>query len=156
MEKTNPKPKTGGVTMKLVRYNPFREIDFFGNSFNDFFNDSFFNTKKHAGFYPAVDIAAKDDTVILSVELPGISKDDISVNIEDKVLTIKGERKNETEEKKETYYRRERSFGSFERSFTLSDEIQTDEVFADYKDGILKITLKKDTIKEEVKQITIN
>lgn len=142
--------------MKLVRYNPFREIDFFGNSFNDFFNDSFFNNKKHESFSPAVDISTKDDTVILSVELPGVSKEDISVNIEDKVLTIKGERKSETEDKKETYYRRERYFGSFKRSFTLSDEILTDEVSADYKDGILKITLKKDNTKEEIKQISIN
>lgn len=142
--------------MKLVRYNPFREIDFWGNSLNGFFNDSLFTTKRHEGFYPAVDIVSKDDTVTLNIELPGVTKEDISVNIEDKVLTVKGERKMETKEKKDSYYRRERSYGSFKRSFSLSDEILTDEVSADYKDGVLKITLKKDTAKEEVKQITVN
>ena len=142
--------------MKLVRYNPLNEIDFWGNTLDTFFNDSFFRTRKRDNFYPAVDIVSKDDNVTLYVELPGIDKENISVNIEDKVLTIKGERKFETEEKKESYYRRERSCGSFKRSFSLSDDILTDEVSADYKDGILTITLKKDTVKEEVKQITIN
>ena len=107
-------------------------------------------------FYPAVDIVSKDDTISLNVELPGVNKEDISVNIEDKILTIKGERKFENEEKKGTYYRRERAYGSFKRSFNLSDEIMTDEVSADYKDGVLTVTLKKDTAKEAVKQITVN
>ncbi len=144
--------------MKLVRYNPFNELGFFSNSFNDFFNDSFFNgkTKPAASWYPAVDVLTEDEKVILNVELPGMKKEDISINIEDKVLTIKGERKVENEEKKDQYYRRERSFGSFKRSFTLSDDILTDDVSADYTDGVLKVTLKKDTTKEEVKQITIN
>jgi len=142
--------------MKLVRYNPFNERAFWGNSFNDIFNDSVFKTKTHDSFYPAVDILNEKDRVILDVELPGIKKEDIAVNIENKILTIKGERKSENEEKKETYYRRERSYGSFKRSFSLSDEVLTDEVTADYKDGILRLTLKKNTTKEEVKQITIN
>lgn len=142
--------------MKLVRYNPFNELGFWNKPFNDFFNDSFFKPAKTENWYPAVDIVSKDDTVILNVELPGMNKEDISVNLEDRVLTIKGERSFEEEEKKDTYYRRERSFGSFKRSFSLSDDIMTDEVTADYKDGILKVTLKKDTAKEEVKQITVN
>ncbi len=142
--------------MKLVRYNPFNEIDFFGNTFDHFFNDSFFKPKKSEGFFPAVDIVSKDDHIALSVELPGVNKEDISVNIENKVLTIKGERKYDNEENKDSYYRRERAYGSFKRSFTLSDDIVTDDVSADYKDGILTVTLKKDTAKEEVKQITVN
>ena len=142
--------------MKLVRYNPFREIDFFGNSFNDLFNDSFFNTKKHEGFSPAVDIINKDETIELTVELPGMKKEAISLNIEDKVLTISGECKVQEEEKKDNYLRRERNCGSFKRSFTLSDDILTDEISAEYVDGILRIVLKKDTVKEEMKQITIN
>ncbi len=142
--------------MKLVRYNPFNETAFWGNSFNDFFNDSFFKSKTNGSWYPAVDILNEKDTVVLNVELPGLKKEDISVNIEDRVLTIKGEKKFETEEKKDCYYRKERSYGSFKRSFSLSDDVLIDEVAADYKDGVLKLTLKKDTSKEEVKQITIN
>lgn len=142
--------------MKLVRYNPFNEIDFWGNSLNSFFNDTITRTKKADSFNPAVDIVSKDDTITLNVELPGMNKEEISINIEERVLTIKGERKFENEDKKDTYYRRERSYGSFKRAFTLSEDILTDEVSADYKAGVLTVTLKKDTTKEEGKQITIN
>ncbi|NOX33333.1 MAG: Hsp20/alpha crystallin family protein [Deltaproteobacteria bacterium] len=142
--------------MRLVRYNPFNELGFWGNSFNDFFNDSLFNTKADEPWYPAVDILNEKDNVVLNVELPGVKKEDISVNIEDRVLTIKGERKFEDEEKKDNYFRKERAYGSFKRSFSLSDDILIDEVNADFKDGVLKLTLKKDNTKEEVKQITIN
>ncbi len=147
----------GALIMRLVRYNPFNDMRVFKNSFNDFFNDSLFDsnyTKKQ--FLPAVDIASNDDDVILKVDLPGMKKEDISVNLEDNVLTIKGERKIESEENKDNYYRRERSFGSFERTFSLSDELLTEEVEAKFVDGVLEITLKKDKTKAEVKQITIN
>ncbi len=144
--------------MRLVRYNPFNELDFWGNSFNRCFNDSISTktTKTGERWYPAVDILNEQDSIVLNVELPGVKKEDISINIEDKVLTIKGERRYENEEKKDSYYRKERSYGSFKRSFCLSDEILTDEVNADFKDGVLKVSLEKDTTKEEVKQITIN
>jgi len=142
--------------MRLVRYNPLNELAFWGNSFNDF--SSFFNTKSKTGesWYPAVDILNEKDNVVLNIELPGVKKEDISVNIEDRVLTIKGERKFENEEKKDSYFRKERSYGSFKRSFSLSDDVLIDDVDANFRDGILKLTLKKDTTKEEVKQITIN
>ena len=142
--------------MKLVRYNPFYDVDFFGNTFNSFFNDGLTSPKRSKLWSPVVDIASNDDEVMINVELPGINKEDIHVNIENNILTIKGERKSETEDKKETYHRKEMVYGSFKRSFSLSDDILTDDVSADYKDGILKITLKKDKTKEEVKQITIN
>jgi len=103
-----------------------------------------------------VDVLNKDDNIVLNVELPGINKEDISINIEEKILTIKGERKLESKESSDNYYRRERAYGSFKRSFSLSDDIVTDDVTADFKDGILKVTLKRDKTKEEVKQITIN
>ncbi len=140
--------------MKLVRYNPFNDIDFWGNSFNSCFNDSVVREKRSQGWTPVVDILSQNDTVVLNVELPGMKKENISVNIEEKVLTIKGERKLENEDN--VFHRRERYYGNFKRSFNLSDDILTDEVSADYTDGILKVTLKKDTTKEEVKEITIN
>jgi len=140
--------------MKLVRYNPFNELAFWGNTFND----SFFNTKPktNESWYPAVDIMNEKDDVVLNIELPGVKKENISINIEDRVLTIKGERNFENEEKKDYYVIKERSYGSFKRSFSLSDDVLIDEVNADFQDGVLKLTLKKDTAKEDVKQITIN
>ncbi len=142
--------------MRLVRYNPLNEMSVFRNAFDDFFTDSACKTKETKAWYPAVDIKSNEDTVELSVELPGMNKEGIGVNIEDKVLTISGERTLADEEKKENYYRRERRYGKFKRAFTLSDDILTDEVTADYVDGVLKVTLKKDIVKEEVKQITVN
>lgn len=142
--------------MKLVRYNPVSDLAFFGNSFNEFFNDSFLNTTDKTPWFPAVDILNQADKVVLNVELPGLKKEEISINIEDRVLTVKGERKSETQEKKENYLRKERSYGSFKRSFSLSDDVLVDDVNAEFKDGVLKISLKKDTRRQEVKQITIN
>ncbi len=142
--------------MRLVRYNPFNELAFWGNSFNDFFNDSVLKTKNSESWYPAVDILNEKENVVLNIELPGLKKEDISVKIEDRVLTIEGERKIDNEETRENYYMRERTYGSFKRSFNLSDDVLIDDVDASFKDGILKLTLKKDNTKEELKQITIN
>ncbi len=142
--------------MRLVRYNPLNELSVFRNAFDDFFTDSACKARETKAWYPAVDIKSNEETVELSVELPGMNKEDISVNIEDKVLTISGERTFDDEEKKENYYRRERRYGSFKRAFTLSDDIVTDEVSADYVDGVLKVTLKKDAVKEAAKQIIVN
>lgn len=142
--------------MRLVRYNPFNELSVFKNTLDDFFTDPVFKGNETKAFAPAVDILNREDHVELNVELPGLKKEDIKVNIEDRVLTISGEHRMDNEEKKEAYYRRERRYGSFKRSFSLSEDILTDEVSAEYKDGILKVSLKKDTAKEEVKQITIH
>lgn len=142
--------------MKLARYNPFNELTFWGNSFDDFFNEPFLKTNNNEPWYPAVDILNEKDNVVLNIELPGVKKEDISVNIEERVLTIKGEKKFDAEEKKDGYYRKERSYGSFKRTFRLSDDVLIDDVNADFTDGVLTLTLKKDTVKEEVKQITIN
>jgi HSP20 family protein len=142
--------------MRLVKYNPLNELAFWGNSFNDFFNDSVSKTKNSESWYPAVDILNEKECVVLNIELPGLKKEDISVKIEERVLTIEGERKIDNEKTKENYYRRERTYGSFKRSFNLSDGILIDDVDASFKDGVLKLTLKKDNTKEELKQITIN
>ncbi|MDA3918447.1 MAG: Hsp20/alpha crystallin family protein [Deltaproteobacteria bacterium] len=142
--------------MRLVRYNPLNELALWGNSFNNFFNDDLFKPETDKSWYPAVDILNEKKSVVLNIELPGLKKEDISVKIEDRVLTIEGERKIDNEKNKETYYRRERTYGSFKRSFNLSDDVLIDDVDASFKDGVLKLTLKKDNTKEELKQITIN
>lgn len=149
-------PNQGGNTMRLVRYNPLNELSAFRNAFDDFFTAPAVKPESSPSFSPAVDIVSTEDHVELAVELPGMNKEDICVNIEDKVLTISGQRNWQEEDNKKNYYRRERHYGSFKRAFTLSDDILTDEVTADYADGVLKVVLKKDTAKEEVKQISVN
>jgi HSP20 family protein len=146
----------GGKIMRLVKYNPLNELAFWGNSFNHLFNDSILKTKNSESWYPAVDILNTKDSVVLNIELPGLKKEDITVKIEDRVLTIEGERKIETEENRENFFRQERTYGNFKRSFHLSDDVLIDDVNADFKDGVLKLVLKKDNTKEELKQITIN
>jgi len=94
-------------------------------------------------WYPSVDIHEDKNNLIIKAELPGIKKEDVSLEIKDNVLTIKGERKRDEEIKRENYHRIERVYGSFSRSFTLPDAVKEDKVTAGYKDGILEITLPK-------------
>ena len=92
---------------------------------------------------PVVDIYEEKDNIIVKAELPGIKKDEVSIEIKDNVLTLSGERKYEQEKKKENYHRIERFYGKFSRSFTLPETVQVDKVKANYKDGVLEITLPK-------------
>ena len=92
---------------------------------------------------PAVDLYEEKDDIVVKAELPGMEKDNIEVNLSERRLTIKGEKKQEEEVKKEGYYRSERSYGSFVRTLELPREVQTDKVKADFKNGILMIRLPK-------------
>ena len=94
-------------------------------------------------FFPSVDIVEKDNEIFITAEIPGIDQKDLEVDLSGAVLTIKGEKKEEREEKGENYHRVERTFGSFSRSFTLPCEVQEDKVEAKYKDGILFLALPK-------------
>ncbi len=92
---------------------------------------------------PSVDIAETKDEVIVKAEVPGMTREDISISLSDNVLTLRGEKKKEKEEKGKTFYRMERSCGSFVRSFTLPTAVLANKVKAVYKDGVLEITLPK-------------
>jgi HSP20 family protein len=92
---------------------------------------------------PAVDIAEHDDEYLVKVELPGVNKDEVKLTLENNILTIRGEKKQEKETKKENYHRVERSYGSFQRSFTLPAAVKSDKIDASYKDGILSVSLPK-------------
>ncbi len=92
---------------------------------------------------PAVDISEDKEAVKITVELAGMKREDVKINVEDGVLTIKGERKFSEETKKENYYRIERSYGSFSRSFTLPSTVESDKIRATMKDGILELLIPK-------------
>jgi len=94
-------------------------------------------------FVPAVDISEKEEAYYLEAEIPGMKKEDILIDVKDGILTISGERKYEREEEKENYTRVERCYGTFHRSFTLPDHIEEDKIDAEYKDGVLTVTLPK-------------
>jgi HSP20 family protein len=96
-----------------------------------------------ASWYPRVDIFEKNGDMVLEAELPGLKKDDIDVRVENNVLTLRGERKHETEAKDSDYYRSERTYGAFSRSFTLPSTVATDKIEAAYRDGVLRLTLPR-------------
>jgi HSP20 family protein len=142
--------------MSIVRWNPARELATFptdvlsmqreiNNMFDHFYrggavDDGSLGTSL---WTPAVDVAEQDGEFQVKIELPGVSKDDVKITMQDNILTIRGEKKQEKESKGSNYHRVERSYGSFQRSFTLPTSVKADKVEATYGDGILSIKLPK-------------
>ena len=119
--------------------------------FEEFFNDfPFTSSLVHTGenWMPAVDILEKDGNLILRAELPGMSEKEIDLKLENNTLTLKGARRMENEDNKDSYHRIERSYGSFSRSFTLPESVDSDKIKAEYKNGVLTVTIPQ---KPEVK-----
>ncbi len=147
--------------MQLVRWNPGRDMFSLRNHMNSIFDGFFYPLSREDGresmlnWNPIVDIYDNDDNIVLKVELPGIDKKDIVVDVNDMVLTLKGERSSDNEVKEDSYYRRERAFGRFERAFTLPSAVDSDKIKADYKDGVLKIDIPKPE-EQKPKNITVN
>ena len=103
---------------------------------------------KGDSWMPAVDIYENDDSYVIKAEIPGIKEEDVDVSVFGDRLTIKGEKKAETEVKEENYYRSERSYGSFIRSVDLPPNVDTEKIAANYDDGILEITIPKTSVTE--------
>jgi HSP20 family protein len=99
--------------------------------------------EQERGWAPAVDMIDRKDEIVLRADLPGLEEKDIEVTVQDNVLTIRGERKEETEEKKEDYYYSERSYGAFARALTLPAGVEADKVKATFKQGVLEVHLPK-------------
>ena len=113
----------------------------------DNFAERFFpNTAGTDGFSsPNIDLYDDKEDLVVRAEIPGANEKDIDVSLEDGILSIKGERKLENEDKKDSYYRIERSYGSFSRSFRLPVKVKTNDAKASYKDGILEIRIPKES-----------
>lgn len=112
--------------------------------FEELFNDWFTRASEFGrteGFRPAVDVLEKQGNLILRIEVPGVSEKDLELKLEGQVLSVSGEKKMEPEYESSSYYRVESCCGRFSRSFTLPDTVDTDRISADYKNGILTITL---------------
>ena len=119
--------------------------------FDEFFHDfplTNWDDSRSESWFPAVDVLEKDGNLILRAEVPGMSQKDIDLKLEGNVLTMKGEKKSSEEEKKVNYRRVESCYGSFTRSFTQPESVDRDKISADYKDGILTITIPQ---KPEIK-----
>jgi HSP20 family protein len=146
----------------LVRKDPFFELTTLQDRVNQLFNRAFGGFEgvgfeqplTSAEFLPPVDILEDEHNIMLQVEIPGVKEQDLNITLENNVLTLTGERKFKEEEKKENYYRIERRYGKFTRSFTLPVGVDAEKVEAVFENGVLNITIPK---KEEFKpkQITI-
>lgn len=129
----------------LVRFDPFEDFDFFGrgNPFRGRGLARILDESRQGGFLPAVDISEDDDQYAITVEVPGAKRDDVTVEVHDNVLTIRGEKRSEREEQKEQRRWVERSYGSFSRSFTLANNAVGERVKASFEDGVLTVTIPK-------------
>jgi HSP20 family protein len=143
--------------MALVRYEPINLFDQFNNEINRFFSGA--QTQRAAnqerGWVPAVDIREEDDRFLLSADIPGVERKDVEITLEKGVLTIKGERHAESEEKREGFRRRERVHGTFMRQFTLPDTVNAENISASVREGVLHIEIPKQA-KPEPRKISVN
>ena len=147
------------MVMAITRWDPFRDFSLLQDRMNRLFDDAGRGWRPEepsatTTWSPAVDIFETENEIMVQAELPGVDRKDITLNLENNVLTLKGERRFEKETKQENYHRIERAYGAFSRSFSIPAIVNEEKIRADYKDGILKIALpKKDQIKP--KQIKI-
>jgi HSP20 family protein len=116
--------------------------DSFGRSFSDILPAFSWDQKQE--WHPAVDISETKDSIVVKVELPGLSRDDIEIDVASGVLTIKGEKRFESEEEDRTWHRREVRYGSFSRSFSLPTDVKSDEAAASFSEGVLTVSLPKE------------
>lgn len=141
--------------MSMVRFDPFRELATMQDRINRIFGDAYTrrfddgDLTQRGEWLPVVDIFENSNQeIVLKAELPGIAREDIDLRVENNTLTLRGERKRDTEVKQDQYHRVERSYGAFTRSFSLPTRVDTDKVRAEFKDGVLSITLP---VKSEAK-----
>lgn len=150
--------------MSLIRWkpetelwDPFRSLEDIREEMNRIFDTSLRRRGSfwETSFTPAMDVVEEKDNFLVKVDLPGLTKDDITVTIHDSYLTIKGERRHEVEKKEANFYHRERTFGQFVRTLELPAHVDASKVQATFRDGVLHVTLPK-TEEAKPKEIKVN
>ena len=140
--------------MAIVRFDPFRDLASMQDRINRIFGDAYLRNNdddvlNRGDWRPPVDIYENDNhEIVLRAELPGLKREDLDIRVENNTLTLRGERKRDTEVKQESYHRVERTYGAFSRSFSLPTTVNTEQVKATFADGVLTITLP---MREEAK-----
>ena len=128
--------------MALVRWRPMNELDDMSRLFDEMWRRS----QRPSGgtnWYPAIDVRENETEYRIAAELPGMSKDDVKISVTDNIVTIRGEKKAQVEEKNENWHQVERTYGAFERSFTLGTSVDPSGVKARFESGVLTVTLPK-------------
>jgi HSP20 family protein len=139
--------------MSIVRYDPFRDLRTLQDEVNRLFSTNITRAFGDEGiargaWNPSVDIFENKDQIVLEAELPGMNREDFDLSVENNVITLRGERRFEKKDEGDNYHRVERSYGSFTRSFTLPQTVSAEGAQAEYRNGVLRVTLPK---REEVK-----
>jgi len=138
--------------LRVFGSEPFRELYDLQRGFNRIFSDALDQVNGEGAavgaWTPAIDVYEDESGFLIKIEAPEVKREDINVSLDKNVLTVSGERRLENEEKRESYHRIERSYGKFFRSFTLSPNANLETVSAEFKDGILRLSIPK---KEETK-----
>jgi HSP20 family protein len=135
--------------MSVIRWDPFKNISALQERINRLFEDAFPRASGEeedlsvCAWRPLVDIFEADDGVVIKVDLPGVKKEDVTVEVKNSLLTIAGHRDIETPVDEERYYRRERNCGAFQRSFTLRSAIGPENIKASFKNGVLTVQIPK-------------
>jgi len=134
----------------ITRFEPFRGVSSLQNQINRLFNEAFDRSEEGSltPWAPAVDIYETEQELVVKADLPDVKPEDLDIRVENNVLTIRGERKFEKKVSEDKYLRVERAYGSFSRSFSLASTVNTEAIKADYKDGVLTLTIPK---REEAK-----
>ena len=145
--------------MTFVRFNPVKEFENFNDKIQNIFGEfpnSGFNYDN--SFRPKADIYSNEQNIYVELEVPGVKKEDLKISLKDYVLTVSGEKKNQNKDDRElNYYKSERSFGVFSRNFTLSKEVDQENIQASYENGILRIVVNKQLKEQNLeKEIKIN
>lgn len=140
--------------MTLLKFEPMRDIDHISNRFQRFFDEfPTINNRNKDTFSPRIDITENEKSISIDAEIPGVPKENIKITLQDNILTIEGEKKKVSEEKDKNYYREERSFGKFKRSYTLPVEVDSENVDAKFNNGILEIVLSKVEPKQDKERV---
>lgn len=139
--------------MNLLRINPFNEMDSWLNSYNHSLASKAKTMSKNNDWAPNVDIIENEENFVISAELAGIPKSDIDVHVDNNILTLSGERKGKVDDEK--HHRIERFYGRFSRSFSLPENVDSENIQAESKDGILSLFLPKKEAKDMLKKIEI-
>ncbi len=135
----------------LTQFQPFRNASTFQDHINRLFNEAFDRSSDEANltpWAPAVDIYETEQALVVKADLPDIKPEELDIRVENNILTIRGERKFEKKVDENNYLRVERSYGSFSRSFSLANTVNTEAIKADYKNGVLTLSIPK---REEAK-----
>ncbi len=138
--------------MRLARWDPFREmegmLDPYAKSQDWPFRGGRDLNVKGADWAPRADISETDDHFSVNIEIPGIKREDVKINLEDHVLNVSGVNKQEKEEKGKKFHRIERYYGSFSRSFSLPENVDEEKIDATFRDGLLALTIPKTEVKK--------